>query len=221
MTMLTPIAAWSDVPQHETGTLVLGGAGAPMNTQAQALLNRTEWLLAGNVLGVQSIWVPASELYARSTNGAAAGTAETANSKIMLKTFDFDAATIEYVQFIRRMPKKWNLGTVAAAFTWSHPYATTNFGVAWGIQAAAISNGDSMDATLGTANYIYATGGAVDTAYTSLTTPAITIPGPPAAEDLVVFQIFRNVGDMEDSLGVDARLHGVTIYFTIAAGTDA
>lgn len=45
MTNLTATPAWSDVPQHETTTQVLGGPGAPMNTQAQALLNRTEMLL--------------------------------------------------------------------------------------------------------------------------------------------------------------------------------
>jgi hypothetical protein len=34
----------SDVVQHETTTLVLGGPAGPMNLQAQALLNRTEYL---------------------------------------------------------------------------------------------------------------------------------------------------------------------------------
>lgn len=46
MANLTPTAGWDNVPQLETTTLATGGAGGPMNTQAQALLNRTEKLNA-------------------------------------------------------------------------------------------------------------------------------------------------------------------------------
>ena len=44
MANLTPSPVNSDVPQLETTTVALGGAGAPMNTQAQALLNRTAYI---------------------------------------------------------------------------------------------------------------------------------------------------------------------------------
>lgn len=44
MSNLTPTPGWDDVPQFETNTPVLGGPGGPMNSQAQALLNRTESL---------------------------------------------------------------------------------------------------------------------------------------------------------------------------------
>jgi hypothetical protein len=44
MANLTPTPVMSDVVQHETTTLVLGGPAGPMNQQAQALLNRTEYL---------------------------------------------------------------------------------------------------------------------------------------------------------------------------------
>ena len=44
MANLTPVEQWSDVVQHETTDLVLGGPGGPMNQQAQSLLNRTEVL---------------------------------------------------------------------------------------------------------------------------------------------------------------------------------
>lgn len=40
MANLTPTAGWDDVPQLETTTPALGGAGAVMNSQAQALVNR-------------------------------------------------------------------------------------------------------------------------------------------------------------------------------------
>jgi hypothetical protein len=44
MANLTESSEWSDVPQLERNTLALGGAGGPMNSQAQALANRTEYL---------------------------------------------------------------------------------------------------------------------------------------------------------------------------------
>lgn len=44
MSNLTPTASFDDVAQLETTTVALGGAGAPMNVQAQALLNRTQYL---------------------------------------------------------------------------------------------------------------------------------------------------------------------------------
>lgn len=44
MTNLTPVPGWDDVFQIETSTPVLGGPGGPDNAQAQALLNRTEYL---------------------------------------------------------------------------------------------------------------------------------------------------------------------------------
>lgn len=44
MANLTPSASFDAVPQLETSTFALAGPGAPMNLQAQALLNRTQYL---------------------------------------------------------------------------------------------------------------------------------------------------------------------------------
>jgi hypothetical protein len=41
MTNLTPVPGMDNVPQLEVTTPALGGPGGPMNSQAQALLNRT------------------------------------------------------------------------------------------------------------------------------------------------------------------------------------
>lgn len=43
MANLTPIPSLDNIPQLETTTVALGGSGQPMNTQAQALLNRMEY----------------------------------------------------------------------------------------------------------------------------------------------------------------------------------
>lgn len=44
MTDLTPVSELTPVVQLETNTLALGGTGSPMNQQAQALLNRTQYI---------------------------------------------------------------------------------------------------------------------------------------------------------------------------------
>lgn len=48
MANLTPTASWDDVPQLDTSTPALAGPGGPMNLQAQALLNRLEFLRYSN-----------------------------------------------------------------------------------------------------------------------------------------------------------------------------
>lgn len=172
--------------------------------------------------GLHTVWIPATAMIARTTNGAASGSSETTTNKVMLKTLDFDASTIEYAQFQIRMPKSWNESTVTAAFTWTHGSTTTNFNVSWGLQGVALSNDDAADTAFGTAIYSNDTGGTTDDIYVSPTTADITIAGTPAAEDWVVFQVLRKADDgTNDTLAVDARLHGVTLYFTVNSATDA
>jgi hypothetical protein len=44
MTDLTPVSSFDPVPELETNTVALAGPGGPMNSQGQALLNRTKFL---------------------------------------------------------------------------------------------------------------------------------------------------------------------------------
>jgi len=171
--------------------------------------------------GLNTIYVPAGAMLARTTNGAASGTVETATNRVMLRTLDFDPTTIEYAQFSVRMPKSWNEGTVTAAFTWKHAATTTNFGVVWGIQGVALSNDDAADTAFGTAQTVTDTGGTTNDIYISDATSAVTIGGTPAAQDWVCFQIYRDATAGGDTLAIDAGLLGVTLYYTTDAATDA
>lgn len=173
-------------------------------------------------LGTFALWIPAAAMVTRTTSGAGYGVVETATNKIMLRTLDFDASAIEYAQFAIRMPKSWDLGTVTFVPEWSHPTATTNFKVSWGLQAVAVSDGDALDAAFGTAMFSNDTGGTADRAYAGPASAAITIAGAPASEDLVIYQVFRKADDaVNDTLGVDARLQGVTLFIQTNAGSDA
>lgn len=129
-------------------------------------------------------------------------------------SLDFDATTAEYAQFWVQMPKNWDEGTLQVAFLWSHASTTTNFGVKWGVQAVAISDGDSIDAAYGTAQEVADTGGATNVLYVSAKTSAMTVAGTPAAEDLVAFRVYRAPADAADTMAIDARLMGIKVYYT-------
>lgn len=170
--------------------------------------------------GQQTIFIPASAMVARSTSGAADGSAETTTNKVMIETKDFDAAADEFVQFQVLMPKGWDGGTLIAQFVWSHAAATT-YGVRFFIQAVALADGDAADTAFGTAvGHTADAGGTTDDIYITPETGEITVAGSPGAEEYVVFQVYRDVSDAGDTLDVDARLHGVKIHYTTRKPTD-
>jgi hypothetical protein len=171
-------------------------------------------------VGLQTIWIPAPGMISRTTNGPSSGTAETTTNKVMIKTLDFDASTQEFAQFSIAMPKSWNNSTVTAQFCWSHASTTTNFGVVWGIQGVALSDDDAADTAFGTAQTVADTGGTTNDIYWTIATSAVTISGTPATGDIVVFQVYRLPSDGSDTMAVDARLHGVKLFYTNTALTD-
>jgi microcystin-dependent protein len=209
---LTAATVGTDYLAPPSGTAVLkaNSGGALANAAATDL-----------GAGKHAFFFPAASMTARTTNGAARGSVETTTNKIMLSTLDFDTTTQEFVQFQVRMPKSWNEGAVTASFTLSHASTTTNFGMVFAIEAVAISDGDAGDAAFGTAQQVVKTGGTTNMLYITAETPAMTIGGTPAAEDWVVFQVKRVPADASDTMAIDARLHGVTLYLTTDAITDA
>jgi hypothetical protein len=201
------------------GSLELGHASDTTLTRSAAGELAIEGTLVKKV-GKETIWIPAVAMVARTTNGAAAGTAEAATNKNMFKTLDFDAATQEFAQFRIHFPKSWNLGTVTFQPVWSHASTTTNFGVVWALQAVAHSDDDAGDVAFGTEQTSTDTGGTTDDIYIGPESSAITIAGTPAAGDIVQFQLKRNVSDGSDTMAIDARLHGIRLFFTTNASTD-
>lgn len=209
------LVAGSNLTAARSLTLTTGDASRTLTISADATLT-------GSPIeqGLHTIWVPATAMTARTTNGAASGTVEMTTNKNMFKTLDFDTSTQEFAQFSIRMPKSWDESTVTFAPLWSHASTTTNFGVVWGLAGVALSDDDAGDAAFGTAQTSTDTGGTTNDIYQGPTSSAITIAGTPAAGDLVMFQIARNPSDGSDTMAIDARLHGVTIFFTVNAATD-
>ncbi|HEX8030032.1 MAG TPA: hypothetical protein VF491_16275 [Vicinamibacterales bacterium] len=168
--------------------------------------------------GVQSTPVLGAAMTARTTNGPSAGSVESSTNKVMLVTYDFDASTAEYVQFMFPMPKSWNEGTVTAQFIWA---ATNTGNVVWGIQGVSLSDDDAYDAAFGTAQTVTdgvtATTDIMQSAFTS----AVTIGGSPAEGDLVCFQVYRDASNGSDTLAVDAKLIAIRLNFTTNAADDS
>lgn len=215
----TAIAYLSATQISAITTTALGGL---TSTQINALSSTQLAGLSGKLTGAFSLFVPASAMLSRTTNGAAPGILETSTNKVMLSTLDFDAATIEYAQFSVQMPDNWNGGTVTADFVWSHPSTATNFGVVWGIQGVALADDDAADTAFGSAQTVADTGGTTGDVYKTTSTPALTIANTPSAGDWVVFQIYRNATDAtNDTMTVDARLHGISIEYGVNSYTVA
>jgi len=227
-------AIGSTVQAYDAQLATLAGITAQQATDLAAVstfmgtvLNDTDAATALTTLGAaadastQTVWIPAGAMVARTTNGAASGTVETTTNKVMIKTLDFDAATIEYAQFSVSMPKGWNEGTLTAEFIWSHAATTTNFGVVWGLQGLAVGNDDALDSAFGTAVTVADTGGTANDLFRSSTTSAMTVAGTPAERDTVIFQIYGAATDGSDTMTIDARLHGVALFYTTTSLSDA
>lgn len=176
--------------------------------------------LSTDILGQQTIWIPAGAMTPRTTDGAAAGTFETSTNDVMLSYLAFDSSTKEAAQFGIQMPKGWNEGTLVAQFVWTHPSTTTNFGVSWELAAVAFANDDAADTAFGTLQEIDDTGGTTYDIYITDETPAITVAGSPGSEEYVMFQVTRDPADAGDTMAVDAWLLGVKIHYTIDEAKD-
>jgi hypothetical protein len=163
---------------------------------------------------LRSLWIPSAGIRPSSTGGCAAlALVASAANQPDISSLDFDATTAEYAQFWVRMPKNWDESTVTAAFYWSHAATTTNFGVRWGLQGVAISDDDTIGVAYGTAQEVTDTGGTTNDLYVSPATSAITIAGTPAVGDMVAWRVYRDPANGADTMAIDARLHGVAIFY--------
>lgn len=170
--------------------------------------------------GKSTIYIPAGAMITSTTSGAASASLESTTNDVNYKVFDFDASADEHVHFNIVMPKSWNEGTVTFKVVWSST-ATDTDGVAWGLQAVAISDNEAIDATWGTA--VVVTDDAQSAAgeiYVTAESAAVTIGGSPAEGDIIFFRLFRDVSDANDDMTEDARLIGIHLYWTSNAATD-
>lgn len=214
---------WTSIPTDGTSywkftvTLMVS-----TGTFADDLTCRIAFLSMGSTIGRHAIPIMASSITPSVTGGCAAlATIASAANQPDITTLNFDPTTEEYAQFSFPMPKKWDEGTITFKALWSHAATTVNFGVAWKLQAVAVSDDDAIAVAFGTAIAVTDTGGTTNDEYTTAESAAITIAGSPAAEDLVFFRVFREPSNGSDNMAIDARLHGLILYVNTDSETDA
>lgn len=205
--------------------ITIGSTSTGGNTKIEIYANTTN--ISGNLvvsgidlLGtrLRTIWVPAQTMVPQTTNGAGTTTTQTTTNTVMVKTYDFATATQEYVQFSIRMPKSWDEGTVTYEAAWTADSGTG--GVTWSLQGVALSEGDPLDTAWGSAVNVADTLTTAGDLHISPTSTAVTIAGTPLAGDVTFFRVSRVVADANDTLGVDARLIGITLFVTTDAQDD-
>lgn len=177
-------------------------------------------LSISQVVGKQKIWIPASAIRPKETNGCAAVEGhETTSGRPDIIHLAFDNTTEEHGQFQIDFPKGWNKGTITYDAKWTGIAAGAG-GVAWGLQAVACSDDDTIDVAPGTAVIITDTFLAVEDMHRTSESAALTIGGTPEEGDTVFFDIFRKVSDAADTRAADSNLLGINLYFTTESPTD-
>jgi hypothetical protein len=176
---------------------------------------------AVKIAGKDSMWVPASAMYASTTNGADAQQVETTALRPDMKVMDFADSADDHAQFSVAFPKSWNEGTITYQCFWT-PSTTNTGNCIFGLQGVAVGDGDTIDVAFGTAVNITDAGiGTVEDQQVSAESSAVTIAGSPAVDQQTYFQIFRDANAGADTYTGVARLLGIKIFFTTDAANDA
>jgi hypothetical protein len=192
---------------------------AALEVLTASKMNQVEVNIRDRPRGIQTVWVPAGAMDARTTNGAGVGTTELSSNKIMLKSLDFDASTQEHAQFGIKMPKGWDESTIQARFLWTA--ASGSGGVRWGIRAVARGDDDALDAAMGTEQEVSDTLLTANDVHLTAATSAMTVGGTPQESDYVTFEVYRDVADGNDTLAVDAKLIGVELLINFNTQDDS
>jgi hypothetical protein len=173
------------------------------------------------IAGKETMWVPASAMYATTTAGAEAAQVETTALRPDMKVMDFADTADDHAQFSVAFPKSWNEGTITYQCFWT-PSTTNTGNCIFGLQGVAVGDGDTIDVAFGTAINITDAGiGTVEDQQVSSESTAVTIAGSPAVDQQTYFQIFRDANAGTDTYTGVARLLGIKIFFTTDAANDA
>ena len=173
------------------------------------------------IAGKETIWIPATAMYAPTTNPADSALVETTATRPDLNVFDFDASTKQYTQFTIGMPKSWNEGTLTYQVYWS-PSTTNTGNCIFGLQGVACADGDTIDVAYGTAIEVTDAGiGTVEDQQITSESSAMTVAGSPAAGEQSYFQLYRDAADGSDTFTGECRVLGIKLFFTTDAANDA
>ena len=175
------------------------------------------------VTGKQTIWVPATAMYATTTNGCAdIDQTELTAGQPELKTLDFDPSTDENAQFTIAFPKAWDPSQLIMYQVFWTANSTNTGNCIWNLKGVAIANDDAIDTAFGTAVAITdAHSGTANDLNVTAQSGSVTIAGSPAADEDEFFNISRDANDGSDTFTGDAKLLGIKIFFATNLPNDA
>lgn len=175
-------------------------------------------------LGRVSEWVPAGSMRSEVADGPTWGLNEMSTNKNLLASWDFDDTGQQFAQFDWDMPGWWNRGTLSYRYRWSHAVDTGAAAganaVVFRLQAVAYQNASPADVAFGTAISITDAGDSGNVVYESDESAALTVAGTLTGRPLVQFRLSRNAADAADTMTANARLHGLSLYYTQASLKD-
>lgn len=168
-------------------------------------------------VGAHSIWLPVGAMTEDDGAPPESTTLVGATSGAQIPGRAFDASSDETMWASIFMPKSWAAGTLSAYFIWAGDSATSGNCI-WAIRARAFGDNDA-DAAMGSAATVTdAPGGtAKDVAISGAATLTIAAA---AAEELNVFEIYRDADNGSDTMTGDAILIGCLLVYTTDQPTD-
>lgn len=126
----------------------------------------------------------------------------------------FSASADKFAQWLSIMPHDWDGGTVTAQVHWTCSGGGAGETVEFDVRARSYGDDDALAQALGTVQAATDTWIADLDLHITAATSAITLGGTPAADELVIWQVMRDVS--EDDLGCNAILLAVHITYTKA-----
>lgn len=172
--------------------------------------------VASATAGKHKLWVPAAAMLPNPAGGPSSG--QTVGSDVVYYTLDFDNTSNEIAQFCISMPSSWDEGTVTFRPVWTA--ASGSGGVVWQVFGLSRGDDDALSGSVGTGQTSTDTLLTAGDLHRGPESSAITISDSPAANDTVFFLVLRLPGNASDTLGVDAKLIGIELYFTTNESVD-
>ena len=146
---------------------------------------------------------------------------ESTTHKRVREVIAFDGASREYAAYELAMPKSYSGGTIKFRVHWECSGLSSGDAV-FGLQAASLADGETIDAAFGTAVEITdshtGSGERMITAWSAVVTPS----GTPAGGESIALQFYRKSDHADDTLNaVDVQVVSVELLIPVNAADDS
>lgn len=169
--------------------------------------------------GRQSIYLPAGALKPANINGCQPLVSYSYGvGKPDAISLNFSGTANNSAFFSIAMPKNWDLGNVKYRYIWTYredSAVANNYNVLWSMSATAFSDGDSLNASMGTEVTVLDDAGLTGNANIICVTAEsanVVIAGSPQENDFTVFEVKRIATNASDNYTGNAIFLGVKLF---------